>query len=66
MKHTKGLMEMEYDDTLCLGGQCMMSIVPDGATNQERVANHKRIMDLWNAAEGMSTEEAVKLINMEG
>ena len=58
MKETKGKMDMEYDDTLVLGGQVMPNLIPDGGTNEERIANHKRIMKLWNAAEGMDIETA--------
>ncbi len=63
MLHTKGKMVMEYDDSLGLGGQCLMDMAPDTADRAEIKVNHKRIMELWNAAENMSTEEAAVVLN---
>jgi len=65
-KHTNSEMAIEYDGSLCLGGQVVTTsygIAPDTASREERNANHARIAALWNAAHGMSTEEAVALLN---
>ena len=62
MDHTDSLMSMEYDDSLVLAGQIMPNIIPDGGTNEQRVANHRRIMRFWNAGHGLPTDEVRDVI----
>jgi hypothetical protein len=68
MKHTEGIVYLDIDETyVMMAVDFKQAVIADCEKSkiiprEEQIANAKRIHVLWNAADGMSNEEAVKAL----